>query len=387
MSNFIESGYTSLIKKGEELCGDKVEIINTPTHMTLVLADGLGSGVKANILATLTSKILATMISKNISISECVETILLSLPVCKERGIAYATFTIIHVNQEGDGYLFEFDNPQSFYIRDHKTYDFERFAMEVLDRTVYYSEFNLRLNDIIMTMSDGAIYAGVGETFNFGWQMPEIKDYVVNVCDPDNMSARSMANQLAQACYSLYGTHPGDDTTIAAIKLRPLLKVNVMVGPPVDKQYDGYYISKFMSSGQKKIVCGGTTSQIVARYLKTEVVSTLDIIDPLVPPIGKIDGIDLVTEGVLTLSKVLEYSNTYVSSLDLTSKTYTNLDGASQLAHILLEEATEVDFYVGQSINPAHQGLSIQHNRKISLIEELSKNLKLLGKKVNIYYQ
>ena len=114
----LESGYTSLNKKNEELCGDKVETIVNGDYTTLVLADGLGSGVKANILSTLTSKILCTMVANGIGIEACVETILQSLPVCKVRGVAYATFSVIHMNREGKGYLFEFDNPQAILMRD-----------------------------------------------------------------------------------------------------------------------------------------------------------------------------------------------------------------------------------------------------------------------------
>ena len=120
----LESGYTSLNKKNEELCGDKVEVRKNGKTTTLVLADGLGSGVKANILATLTSKILCTMVSEDIDINDCVETILQSLPVCKVRGVAYSTFTVIHMTEEGKGWLFEFDNPAAILIRDCKCRDF-----------------------------------------------------------------------------------------------------------------------------------------------------------------------------------------------------------------------------------------------------------------------
>lgn len=113
MAFYLESGYTSLNKKGEELCGDKVESVVNGDYTTLVLADGMGSGVKANILATLTSKILCTMVAEDIPLDECIETIIQSLPVCKVRGVAYATFSVIHLNRNGEGYLVEFDNPQA----------------------------------------------------------------------------------------------------------------------------------------------------------------------------------------------------------------------------------------------------------------------------------
>ena len=133
---FLEHGYTSLNKKGEELCGDKVECIADSGHTTLVLADGLGSGVKANILATLTSKILCTMVANEMSMDECVETVVQTLPVCKVRQVAYATFSVVHLGTDGKGWLFEVDNPEAILIRDGKTADFERVERDIPGRKV-----------------------------------------------------------------------------------------------------------------------------------------------------------------------------------------------------------------------------------------------------------
>lgn len=385
MALCLESGYTSLNKKNEELCGDRVESTVCGDYTTLVLADGLGSGVKANILSTLTSKILCTMVSNEIDIEDCVETILSSLPVCKVRGVAYSTFSVIHMNSAGKGYLFEFDNPQAILLRDCKSRDFAREEMNVLGKTVYKTALDLKAGDIVVVMSDGVIHAGVGMTLNLGWQRPEVMEFLDNNVKP-SMSARAVACLLAGVCNDLYLGEPGDDTTVAAVKVREKLKVSLMIGPPVDKSKDDYYISRFLSGEGKKVVCGGTSSQIVARHLKTTVRASFDFPDRDVPPIGFIDGIDLTTEGVLTMRRLLELSEKYVSPKDLTPKTFTKKDGASLLAQMLFEEATDVHFYVGQSINAAHQGLPIDITMKLKLVESLAANLKKMGKNVQIDY-
>ena len=385
MALCLESGYTSLNKKNEELCGDRVESPVCGDYTTLVLADGLGSGVKANILSTLTSKILCTMVSNEIDIEDCVETILSSLPVCKVRGVAYSTFSVIHMNSAGKGYLFEFDNPQAILLRDCKSRDFAREEMNVLGKTVYKTALDLKAGDIVVVMSDGVIHAGVGMTLNLGWQRPEVMEFLDNNVKP-SMSARAVACLLAGVCNDLYLGEPGDDTTVAAVKVREKLKVSLMIGPPVDKSKDDYYISRFLSGEGKKVVCGGTSSQIVARHLKTTVRASFDFPDRDVPPIGFIDGIDLTTEGVLTMRRLLELSEKYVSPKDLTPKTFTKKDGASLLAQMLFEEATDVHFYVGQSINAAHQGLPIDITMKLKLVESLAANLKKMGKNVQIDY-
>ena len=385
MALFLESGYTALNKAGEELCGDNVDIAVNGEYTTLVLADGLGSGVKANILSTLTAKILCTMISNDIDIKECIETIIQSLPVCKVRGLAYSTFSIIHVNNEGKGYLFEFDNPQAIYIHDGMCMDFEREELDILDKKVYKTKLNLDPSDVVVVMSDGTIHAGIGMILNLGWQRKEIMNYL-NGTVTKNMSARCIACLLAAACNDLYLDKPGDDTTVAAVRLREELKVNIMVGPPVDKQKDALYISEFIEKEGKHIVCGGTSSQIVAGFLGEDLHTSLDFTDRDVPPIAFIKGIDLVTEGVITLRKLLQLSEKYIDVKDVSPKHYEKKDGASRLADMLFEEATEVNFFVGQNVNIAHQGLPIDTTMKLKLVESLSKNIEKMGKKVTVKY-
>jgi len=385
MALFLETGYTALNKVGEELCGDNVDISVNGDYTTLVLADGLGSGVKANILSTLTSKILCTMISNDIEIEECIETIIQSLPVCKERGLAYSTFSIIHINNEGKGYLFEFDNPQAIYFHEKKCMDFDRVELNILGKKVYKSELNLIPSDVILVMSDGTIHAGIGMILNLGWQRKEIMEYLDGTIT-SNMSARCIAGILASACNDLYLDKPGDDTTVAAVRLREELKVNIMVGPPVDKEKDDLYIGEFMKKEGRHIVCGGTSSQLVARYLGEELHTSLDFSDKDVPPIAYINGVDLVTEGVITIRKLLSLSEKYVDVKDVSPKHYEKSDGASRLAQMLFEDATEVNFFVGQSVNVAHQGLPIDTTMKLKLVESLSENLKKMGKNVTVKY-
>ena len=385
MELYLENGYTSLNKAGEELCGDRVKVADDGKYTTLVLADGLGSGVKANILSTLTSTILCTMVSGGVSIEECVDTIIQTLPVCKERGVAYATFTVIHVDRDGKGYMFEFDNPEAIYITDGKCRNFERVPHKFEDKTVYITELALKPGDYIVTMSDGVIHAGIGMILNFGWLRKDVMAYLDKNLKP-GMSAGAVACLLASACNDLYLDKPGDDTTVAAVRIREAVHVNIMVGPPVDKTKDDFYIARFLEGDSKKVVCGGTSSTIVARYLNTTVKADFDFPDKEVPPIGHIDGIDLTTEGVLTLRKLVELSEKYLPHTDLTPKTFTKRDGASLLADMLFEKATHVKFFVGQSINAAHQGLPIDITMKLKLVDTISKNLKLAGKTVEVYY-
>lgn len=385
MSYFIDRGYSSLNKKGEELCGDRVECDESGEYVTAVLCDGMGSGVKANILATLSSKILCTMLSHGVSLQDCIETLIGSLPVCRERGVAYATFSVCHIDREGKGKLLEFDNPAAILLRGGNALDLDREKTVVCGKNVYITDIDLRTDDALVITSDGVEHAGIGMLLNFGWERPQIKDFLRRNVKP-GMSARAIAATLCGECNELYMNEPGDDTTVLGIKIREHAPTSVFVGPPIHKEEDDKYVSEFMALPGKKAVCGGTSSQIVARHLGTEVGTSFEFPDRDIPPIGFIDGIDLTTEGVITIRRVLELSERYLDPSDIAGKSFTKRDGATLLAKLLFEDSTDIEFFVGQSVNEAHAGLPIETTMKLKLIDKLAANLKKMDKAVNVRY-
>ena len=384
-----DTGYVSLNKKGEQLCGDRVEIIaRNDNSLTLVLADGLGSGVKANILSTLTSKILSTMIENGMPIEECVDTIVKTLPVCSVRKVAYSTFTIIHVEENTTATLIQFDNPNVILLRGGKHWDYPTTSRVIEGKTILESKFPLQLNDMMIAMSDGAIWAGVGQSMNFGWQRDNVVEFAERMYE-DTLSAKMMAALIVDECNRLYAGEPGDDTTVAAVRVRERKPVNLMIGPPADPADVGKMMALFFAKEGKKIVCGGTTSKLAANYLHEDVVTSLDYgTDPDIPPTATIKGVDLVTEGVITLSRVVEYANVCLNNSDLANLWSLQTDGASRIAQYLFEYATDISFFVGRAINPAHQNpdLPITFGIKIQLVKQLSEALEKMGKRVSVSY-
>lgn len=381
-------GFKSVNKKGEQLCGDHMEIVEQGENsFVMVLADGLGSGVKACILSTLTSKIISTMMANNLTIEDCVSTIASTLPVCEVRKVAYSTFTIIRVVNNEYAEIIQYDNPMVILLRDGKNYDCPTTTMEIGGKTIYKSKLDLHEDDVFLAMSDGAIYAGVGKYMNFGWQRDNIITFMEGIYEKE-YTAKTLATILLDECERLYGFEPGDDTTIGAIKIRARKQVNLMIGPPKDPADVNKMEALFFSKTGKHIVCGGTTSTLAAQYLGKPVIPVLDYLDPEVPPIAKIEGVDLVTEGVITMSKVLEYANDYLSDNALYYDWSNKSDGASQIARMLFEDATDINFFVGRAVNPAHQNpnLPINFNIKMRLVEEISECLKKMGKRIKVSY-
>ena len=241
---FADVGYVSLNNVGEELCDDMVEVVRKENELIVVLADGLGSGVKANILATLTSKIISTMIAENMSVDECVSTIAATLPVCKKRGVAYSTFTIMRFIENTEAEIIQFDNPEVILLRGGKNYEYFKNERVIEGKKIYESRISLEQDDVFIAMSDGAIYAGVGQVLNYGWQ----RENIIAFAEANynyKQTAKIIASSIADECNHLYALKPGDDTTVAAVQIRKRKSCNLLFGSPKDPKDDNKMLALF----------------------------------------------------------------------------------------------------------------------------------------------
>lgn len=375
--HFVDLSHHSLNKDKEELCGDKVEVVKSDKRTIAVLADGLGSGVKANILATLTSKIMITMLDRGASLIDTIETITNTLPVCNVRKIAYSTFTIVDIDEDLNCKIIEFDNPPVFVIRNRKVIKLEKKELNSSNKKVFITEFKMQINDEVIMVSDGVIHAGVGKFLNHGWEWEHVADYLEK---QDLKSADHLNRRLLEACGKLYDNSPGDDTTAVVLKIRLPERVQVLTGPPRSSALDTTTVENFIKKQGKKIVCGGTAANIVSRELKRPIESDIDYIDPKVPPTAKIKGIDLVTEGVLTLKMVTD------ELIKMNNNCYEPLlnkqDGVSRLLKMLIEDSTHIYIYLGHAINPAHQNPNFPEELsiKVNIVQLMMDELEKMGK-------
>ena len=390
MSVSIDVAWRSLNKYQEELCGDKVEVLKTDDSDIVILADGMGSGVKANILATLTAKILGTMLREGARMEACVETVAKTLPVCRVRKVAYATFSVLQIFHSGQAYLAEFDNPSCIFIRDGKIVDYPYQTREIEGKKIREYRFQVKKNDCFALVSDGVIYAGAGSVLNLqGWTWDAVAAYTLK-CTGKTMSASRLAALLIQACEELYEEKSGDDTTAAVARIIERRIVNIFTGPPKNREDDVKLMHEFMRAEGKKVVCGGTSSNIAARVLGKEIITQMDSRSPDVPPTAAIDGIDLVTEGVLTLGGCLKLLNKYAEG-EFDPEFFDELDadnGASRLARLLIEECTEISLFVGTAVNDAHKNseLSFDLSMRMNLVEQLVRTAEKMGKSVSVKY-
>lgn len=386
MKYYMDFAYGSLIKHGEELCGDMVEFFNDENQFVAVLSDGMGSGVKANILATLTAKIGLTMLKEGMRIEEVVETVSQTLPVCSQNKVAYSTFTMVKVAKDGFAYIVEFDNPTVFFMRGEEMLRLDWNERIINNKKIRECKIQLKERDRIVMVSDGVEFAGTRPTLNYSWQWKDIAKHLLKFTN-ENMNAKTITNNLLGVCNQLYYFEPADDTTVATIKVSSDSKAVLFSGPPKNKKMDKEVVHKMMGSAGKKIVCGGTTANIVARELNVEYKSSTEIIDEDIPPIGYIEGIDLVTEGVLTLRKSCEILKKLLTTND-DSFLHKKKDAATLLSRILYEDCIHIKMIIGRCINPENlmTDISDDLSARLYVLNEMKNVLVKLGKIVEVEY-
>lgn len=371
--------YAQKNKSGEEVCGDTIKLKKTEEETVVSVSDGLGSGIKASILSTLTASMATTMVLNDVPISEVFSSIISTLPTCKVRGISYATLATCYVNHvNGDCHIFEYDFPVVLFYREGEFVELKKKVHEIQGRKVLESSIQVKPGDIVFLMTDGISQAGMGSIkYPFGFGVDNIRKELKNLLD-NKVDLHSITKHLVRLAEALDRDTKGDDATVCAIKIRERRNLTIMVGPPENKENDKIVVEKLMSAEGKKVICGGTTSQIVEKILGKKVEIDFSSISEYSPPIGYMEGVDLVTEGIITLSQVFRYYENQDSTLGV---------GAQKLID-LLDESDVITFFVGRAINPAHQNPLFSHDisLKFRLIHDISQILEKRGKVVRIEY-
>ena len=383
MDLFYDVYESSLKKSGEELCGDKVKILKEAGKTMIVLSDGLGSGVKANILATLTTEIVMTMLHNDIPLEEIIRTILGTLPTCQVRNLAYATFTVVAIDEHNKTFqVMNVDNPPFFHIRGGKVLRHETQTTDILGKQVTAYEGPIEKGDFLGIMSDGVLYAGLGDTLNYGWGWENIAVFLEGVFQKPVACASEGVRPVMDQTERLYGGKLGDDATFVGTLARESSTLHIFTGPPVDRNSQDFYIHQFLNASGRKVICGGTTANLVARTLGRTVETRAAENSKDVPPPGAIEGIDLVTEGIITLSRTLELIKKDAPRPKHTGK---GMNAAVLLAAEMMQ-ADHIRFMVGQSVNPYYQNPLLPKNISIrtNLVEMIASELRQYQKSVQV---
>jgi len=310
-----------------------------------------------------------------------VETLGKPLPVCDVRKLAYSTFAIGQFFRDGRARVVEFDTPPVILLRQRKSVPVPFEDRQIEGKTIRESELQLKMGDWVVFVSDGVVNAGIGGRYPLGCGLDKIVRFLEEHSHID-LSAQELADKLGQAVDDLYCNEPGDDVSVAVIKARRKLVATVLTGPPADRRADEAVVTNFTSRPGFRAVCGGTTAKIVARCLGGKSLEVdLTTMKPDVPPLARIEGIDLATEGILTLTKTRDLLHSGASKETVKFQT----DGASALVRLCLD-VDHIHFVVGLGVNPAHQNPELpgELGMKFAVVREIAEDLRNRGKEATI---
>jgi hypothetical protein len=295
-----------------------------------------------------------------------------ALPVCSERGISYSTYSIIDISMETNNVsILEYDNPQTLIMRGNRMYEPEwtsvKYEGDINDKRVVdlkKCRFIPQIEDRIIVCSDGITQSGLGKGITMGWGRNNLIKFVRETIETNaSMSAADLAESVVRHASANDLHTPKDDLTCAVVYFREPRKTIICTGPPFSPEKDNEFATILKDFNGKKIISGATTTEIISRELKREVVDET-IIDPTLPPSSKMEGIDIVTEGVLTLSKVTHLFN----NLNINSNTQFGKGPADRICKLLLD-SDEIYILVGTKINEDH------HDPNLPVEIEIRKNL------------
>ncbi len=374
---FLEVAHWQHGKHGQAVYGDVFmsRRIKAEDRVITILSDGLGSGVKANVLATLTATMAAKYIENYSDIKQTAEVILDTLPVCSVRKISYSTFTIVDVHASGDTRIIEHGNPPFVLLRGGRPVHIPKQQVKLdfwQDREVFFSEFKTSIGDYILSISDGISQAAMGTPdWPLGWGIENVTQYTgAMVAEKTGISAAELARSLADHALQLDGSLSRDDMTAAVIYFRQPRRLLLITGPPFAREKDRELAELIRDFPGRKVICGGTTANIIARELRRKVVMSLNTADLDMPPVSRMQGVDLITEGTLTLGRVAE----------ILEKGAVPDNPASNAAAILASElldSDQIQFVVGTRINEAHQdpNTPIELEMRRNLVARIARSL------------
>lgn len=361
-NTFIEVGYFQYCKHKMQAPGDMFMSQKNPADGRVItaLSDGLGSGIKAGVLATLTATMATQFIAADIPIKRAAEIIMNTLPVDKERGISYATFTLVDIEPSAMVRIMEYDNPPYVLVRQNTVVEPIKEITELhrknkktaprIEAFLNYSTYAARPGDRLIFFSDGVTQSGMGSTtYPFGWGWLNVQAYILECIDNDpTISARDLARKVVQQASSHDAFKPKDDITCGVVYFRNPRDMLVLTGPPVFKEADAEYAHLFETFDGRKIICGGTTANIISRELNRPVTVDLKNFDPSVPPMSEMEGADMITEGIITMGKVSELLENGAHTENLKP------NAATRMVDMFLD-SDRIHFAVGTKINEAHQ--------------------------------
>lgn len=367
---FIEIAHKIIPKEGQGICGDVFfsRKLNEEGRTVSVLSDGLGSGIKANIMAALTASMALNYTIEHQSLARGAQSIKNTLPVDEDRKISYATFTITDIEFDYETTVLEYGNPPVLIFRGSRV--LENINISAINKDISQYNFKANIEDRIIIFSDGVSQSGIGRAeMPFGWDTIDIVRFVSEILQKTpEISAENLVKKIIARALMNDSLAAQDDISCMVIYFRKPRNLLICSGPPYKKEKDKLMAQTVNQFQGSRIICGGTTAQIISRELKLKIETDLFSGSSEIPPVSYIKGIDLVTEGILTIGKVAEYLEKEMDSCDR--------NPAHEIIELILAN-DRVKFLIGTRVNEAHQDPSLPVELEIrrNVIKKIAKIL------------
>jgi hypothetical protein len=367
-------------KKPDTPCGDVAVFDRTVASTTTVVCDGLGSGIKANIAATMCASRLLESFRGGFSLRVGFANMVRTMNEARGTDLPYSVFTVARVLNDGTTTVLSYEMPGPILVGPRQAVALPQRTLTLENSLIGECHCHMEPGEGILVVSDGISQAGMGTSMRMGWEIEGVCRYI-NACLVDGIHVREIPQYIHRRAVELWGPRQGDDCTVNLAFCRWGKTVNIFTGPPSDPGRDAEVVSKFFLAEGAKVVCGGTTAGIVARQRGMKLTVEEDCQSLVAPPKYLIEGIDLVTEGAVTLNQVYNI-------LDEDPESFEEDSGVTEL-YQLLKSADRVNFLMGVARNPASENIAFRQRgilTRTRIVDLLAEKLRKAGKLVVIDY-
>jgi hypothetical protein len=340
-------------KRIEHPSGDVIDTERDKAATVHILCDGVGSGIKANVAATMCVARMKELLRSGFSLREAFASIVHTMEEARKKDLPIAFFTVTRVLSDGVAVILNYEMPEVLFVSKKYATHLKSIAQPFYEGIVSETNCMLYKGDGILLMSDGITQAGMGRGLPNGWGIEGVSKFV-NDQLRNGVEIKNLPIAVINEAKKKWQNQNEDDLSISLIHCRKGIIVNIFTGPPVNSETDDDVVNQFLANDGLKIVCGATTAKIVARYLGKELEIDPTFNSMISPPNYEIDGIDLVTEGAVTLNQLY---NIWGEDLEKLEK-----DNPVSILYALLTVADRVNLFLGKSKNPAGEDISFKQN-------------------------
>jgi len=374
----IETLIAQTSKHDGNVCGDVV-LCDRDAHATLlIVCDGIGSGIRANIAATLCAARLRTLIQDEFSLRHAVSEVAKTMEQAKQDAATYCAFTAARILNDGSMTALSYEIPAPLLFSSQNAVPLPTRSFTFGKALLLETHCLLQPGEAILLISDGITQAGIGTRFHQAWGVEGVARFL-NQHPPSPETMEELPGRMIQEATRLGDGGTTDDMSVLLAQCRLSKDLTIFTGPPTDPHQDHNVVKRFMDSTGWKAICGGTTARIVSDFLGKPLILDKTAKSLIAPPSHKLEGIDLLTEGALTLNQVYNI-------LDADPSTFEEESGVTQLFHFM-HTADRVHFIVGGSLNPATHHISFKQRGvlpRATIVPLLADKLRAQGKRVII---